>query len=55
MFNIAVLVSGTGTNLQAVINYTKRQDVEACVKVVLADREGAFAIERARAEGIESL
>ena len=55
MFNIAVLVSGTGTNLQAVINYTKRQDVEACVKVVIADREGAFAIERARAEGIESL
>ena len=54
MLSIAVLVSGTGTNLQAVMDYTKRPEVDACVKTVVCDREGAYAIQRARNEGIDS-
>ena len=52
MFNIGVLVSGGGTNLQAIIDYTKRKDVVAAVKVVISDRPGVFAIERAKREEI---
>lgn len=49
-----MLVSGSGTNLQAVIDYTKREDVHARVKFVISDRQGVFAIERARREGIDN-
>ena len=55
MFKIAVLVSGNGTNLQAVIDYTKRNDVDASVKIVISDRAGVYALERAKKEGIEHL
>ncbi|MEA1885443.1 MAG: phosphoribosylglycinamide formyltransferase [Thermotogota bacterium] len=53
MFKIAVLVSGNGTNLQAVIDFTKRKDVEVSVKIVISDRAGAYALERAKKEGID--
>ena len=53
MFKIAVLVSGNGTNLQAVIDYTKRKDAGTSVKIVISDRPGAYALERAYREGIE--
>jgi phosphoribosylglycinamide formyltransferase-1 len=52
LFNIAVLVSGGGTNLQAIIDYTSREDVDAAVKIVISDRE-AYALERAAAAGIK--
>ncbi|HRW35651.1 MAG TPA: phosphoribosylglycinamide formyltransferase [Thermotogota bacterium] len=54
MLSIAVLVSGNGTNLQAVIDYTKRPEVDAYVKTVVCDREGTYAVQRAQNEGIES-
>jgi len=54
LLSIAVLVSGNGTNLQAVIDYTKRPEVDAYVKTVVCDREGAYAVQRAQNEGIES-
>ncbi|MFW6263466.1 MAG: phosphoribosylglycinamide formyltransferase [Thermotogota bacterium] len=54
MFTIAVLVSGNGTNLQAVIDYTKKAAVNAQVKTVISDRPGSYAIERASREGIET-
>jgi len=48
------LVSGNGTNLQAVIDYTKRPEVDAYVKTVVCDREGTYAVQRAQNEGIET-
>jgi phosphoribosylglycinamide formyltransferase-1 len=54
LFKIAVLVSGGGTNLQALIDYTKREDVDAVVKVVISDRE-AYALERASSAGIRGV
>ncbi|HOO32651.1 MAG TPA: phosphoribosylglycinamide formyltransferase [Thermotogota bacterium] len=54
MLNIAVLVSGGGTNLQAIIDYTSREAVDASVEVVISDRE-AYALERAEAAGIKGV
>ena len=46
--NFAVLASGNGTNLQAVIKAVKNKQIKATLKVVLSDRPTAFALERAR-------
>lgn len=46
--NFAVLASGNGTNLQAIIKALKTKQIKATLKVVLSDKAGAFALERAR-------
>lgn len=52
--NIAVLVSGGGTNLQALINAQKKGIIESGeIKVVISNKEGVFALERARKAGID--
>lgn len=54
--NIAVLVSGGGTNLQALINAQKKGIIESGeIKVVVSNKEGAFALERARRAGIDAV
>lgn len=53
MINIAVLVSGGGTNLQALIDYEKEN--VSCpyhICVVMSNRKDAFALERAKAATI---
>ena len=50
--NIVVFASHGGSNLQAVIDAVKEGRVEACVKAVISNNSGAFALERARREGI---
>ena len=47
--NIAVLVSGSGTNLQALID---APDLGGDIGLVLSDRSDATALERARTAGI---
>jgi len=49
---IGVLASGSGTNLQAIIDATKRGEINAQVVCVVSDNGDAFALERARAAGI---
>ncbi len=49
---LAVLVSGSGTNLQAILDACARPDYPAEVVVVVSDRPGAFALERARRAGV---
>ena len=54
MVNVAVLVSGGGTNLQAIIDAKaagKLPDVN--LKLVVASTSKAYALERAKAAGIE--
>jgi len=54
--NIAVLVSGGGTNLQALINAQKKGIIESGeIKVVISNKEGVFALERARRAGIDAV
>ncbi len=50
---IAVLVSGGGTNLQALINAERRGELaDGTIAVVIANRADAYALERARRAGI---
>ena len=50
---IAVLVSGGGTNLQALIDAQKRGELGGGeITAVISSKEGAYALERARAAGI---
>ena len=53
--NIAVLVSGSGTNLQAIIDAVKDGRIRAKIALVVSDKKDALAIERARKAGIETL
>ena len=51
---IAVLVSGGGTNLQALIDAEKRGELGAGkISLVVASKPGVYALERAAAAGIE--
>ena len=51
-FKIAVLVSGEGSNLQALIDDLELSDIE--IVGVVSSREGARGLERAEAAGIET-
>lgn len=52
---IAVLVSGGGTNLQALIDAAGRGEIpHGEIVLVVSNRRGAYALERAREAGIES-
>jgi phosphoribosylglycinamide formyltransferase-1 len=53
--NIAVLVSGSGTNLQAIIDAVKSGYIPAKIALVVSDQRGAFALQRAQKAGIETL
>ena len=53
--NIAVLCSGSGTNLQAIIDAVKKGYIQASIALVVSDNKDAFALERARKAGIETL
>jgi phosphoribosylglycinamide formyltransferase-1 len=54
--NVGVLVSGSGTNLQALIDAERAGELgPARLKVVISNVAGAKALERAQAAGIPSL
>ena len=56
MKKIAVLVSGGGTNLQALIDAEARGELgEGKITLVIASKPGVFALERAKNHGIPSL
>ncbi|MCR5323994.1 MAG: phosphoribosylglycinamide formyltransferase [Lachnospiraceae bacterium] len=53
---IAVLVSGGGTNLQALIDAQKRGELHSGgIELVISNKEGAYALERAEKAGIKTL
>jgi len=52
---IGVLISGRGTNLQAIIDAVGDGRLDARVAVVISNRADAYGLERARAAGIEAL
>jgi len=53
--NIAVLVSGRGSNLQAIIDSIEADYLKAQIAVVISDVENAYALERARRHEIEAV
>lgn len=54
MIKIGALVSGGGTNLQAILDAIDNGDIDAEVTAVVSSKEGAYALERASARGIET-
>jgi phosphoribosylglycinamide formyltransferase-1 len=53
--NIAILCSGNGTNLQAIIDNVNNGYIPARIALVISDEKKAFALERARKTGIETI
>lgn len=54
MLKIGVLVSGSGTNLQAIIDNIKSGFIAAKISVVISNKKSAFGLERAKIEGISA-
>jgi phosphoribosylglycinamide formyltransferase-1 len=52
---IAVLISGRGSNLQALIDAVAQHRLDAEIAVVVSNRPGAYGLERAAAAGIATV
>lgn len=56
MLRVGVMVSGGGTNLQAIIDAMENgQITNARIEVVISNNKNAYALERAREHGIEAV
>ena len=56
MLRVGVMVSGGGTNLQAILDAIESGKItNAKVEVVISNNPGAYALERARNHGIEAV
>lgn len=53
--NIAVLASGRGTNLQAIINAARENRINAAIKAVISDNKNAMALKRAEKYNIKAI
>lgn len=53
--NLGVLVSGSGTNLQAILDAVAKGALDARVRCVISNKSEALALERARAFGVPAL
>lgn len=47
-FALGVLLSGDGTNLQAIIDAIERGELPACIRLVISNRADAYGLVRAR-------
>jgi phosphoribosylglycinamide formyltransferase-1 len=52
---VGVLISGSGTNLQALLDACAAPDFPARVAVVISNRKNAFGLQRAREAGVEAV
>ncbi len=52
MKNIVVLISGNGSNLQAIIDACKQKKINGTLRAVFSNKADAFGLERAREAGI---
>nr|WP_314520781.1 phosphoribosylglycinamide formyltransferase [uncultured Lelliottia sp.] len=48
MKNIVVLISGNGSNLQAIIDACKQKQINGTIRAVFSNKAAAFGLERAR-------
>lgn len=54
MLNIAVFISGGGTNLQAIIDAVKENKINGKIKLVFSNRKNAYGLVRAQNESIDT-
>jgi phosphoribosylglycinamide formyltransferase-1 len=52
---LAVLVSGNGTNLQAIIDTIEKKDIPAEIAVVISNKSDAYALQRAKKADIPTI
>ena len=52
---IAILVSGNGTNAQAIIDKCKSGEINGDIVAVISNRPSAFALERAKSSNIQTI
>jgi phosphoribosylglycinamide formyltransferase 1 len=52
---VGVLISGRGSNLQAIIDATRAGRLDAQIALVVSNRADAYGLERARQAGVETL
>jgi len=52
MKNIVVLISGNGSNLQAIIDACEQKKIQGTIRAVFSNKADAFGLERARDAGI---
>jgi len=55
MMNLGVLISGSGSNLQAIIDNIEAGRVDAKIQIVISNLGDVLGLERARKHGIPSL
>lgn len=53
-FSVAVLISGNGSNLQAIIDHCKAGRIKANICCVISNTADAYGLERARKAGIQT-
>jgi phosphoribosylglycinamide formyltransferase-1 len=53
--SVGVLVSGSGSNLQSMIDHIDRGKLDADIRLVLSNNPDAFALERCRKHGIPAV
>jgi phosphoribosylglycinamide formyltransferase 1 len=54
-FKLAVLVSGRGSNLQAIIDNIEKNNLEAEISLILSNVPDAYALQRGKNHGLESI
>jgi phosphoribosylglycinamide formyltransferase 1 len=54
-FKLAVLVSGQGSNLQAIIDSIEKNNLEAKISLILSNVRDAYALRRGKKHGLESV
>lgn len=54
MLNIAVCVSGGGTDLQSIIDACEAGKINGSIRLVISNRKKAYGLERARLHGIKA-
>ena len=54
MLKIGVLASGRGSNLQSIIDSIEAGELEAEIKLIISDKKGAKALDRAVKYGVEA-
>ena len=54
-FKLAVLVSGRGSNLQAIIDSIEKTNLAAEISLIVSDVSDAYALQRGKKHGLESV
>ena len=55
IFKLAVLVSGRGSNLQAIIDSIDQEELDAHLSIVISNTKDAMALKRAEKHGIKTI